>query len=484
MNIIIAIIISAVTFIIFKFLFKEKTYISLLFALVVFCGLELNHIKPFLEIAGYTVGTNVILGIAAIVMLVLLFLNVPVYISILAASLIYFVFNPGINEIVFGQKFIIGTESLSLLAIPFFVCAGIFMNYSGVTTRILNFCSVLTGRLPGGLAQVNVLLSAFMGGLSGSNLADAAMEAKMLVPEMERNGFSKEFSSVVTAVSAMITPLIPPGIAMILYGCIADVSIGKLFVSGLAVGTILCIAMMILVHIISKKRGYVPLRTQRITAAEFWGALKPALLPLTLPVVIIGGIRLGVFTATEAGAVSILYAIFLGLIYKELSIQSIISACKETISITAGIMLIVSAASVFSWILTKEQIPQQLTEFIVSVCSNKYIFLICVNILVLIAGMFIEGNATMIVLVPLLAPVAAQYGINEIHFAMMYIFNSAIGALSPPMGTLMFVTCGITKCKTKDFIIESIPFYIMLFIVLVLLTFFPVLTTGIVDLVY
>ena len=446
MNIIIAIIISAVTFIIFKFLFKEKTYISLLFALVVFCGLELNHIKPFLEIAGYTVGTNVILGIAAIVMLVLLFLNVPVYISILAASLIYFVFNPGINEIVFGQKFIIGTESLSLLAIPFFVCAGIFMNYSGVTTRILNFCSVLTGRLPGGLAQVNVLLSAFMGGLSGSNLADAAMEAKMLVPEMERNGFSKEFSSVVTAVSAMITPLIPPGIAMILYGCIADVSIGKLFVSGLAVGTILCIAMMILVHIISKKRGYVPLRTQRITAAEFWGALKPALLPLTLPVVIIGGIRLGVFTATEAGAVSILYAIFLGLIYKELSIQSIISACKETI--------------------------------------NKYIFLICVNILVLIAGMFIEGNATMIVLVPLLAPVAAQYGINEIHFAMMYIFNSAIGALSPPMGTLMFVTCGITKCKTKDFIIESIPFYIMLFIVLVLLTFFPVLTTGIVDLVY
>ena len=142
MNVFFAIIISALTFIIFKFLFKEKTYISLLFALVVFCGLELNHIKPFLEIAGYTVGTNVILGIAAIVMLVLLFLNVPVYISILAASLIYFVFNPGINEIVFGQKFIIGTESLSLLAIPFFVCAGIFMNYSGVTTRILNFCSV------------------------------------------------------------------------------------------------------------------------------------------------------------------------------------------------------------------------------------------------------------------------------------------------------------------------------------------------------
>ena len=182
--------------------------------------------------------SNVLL-IAAIVMLVLLFLKVPVYISVLGGAMVYFVMNPGVNPIVFAQQAIIGTEKISLLAIPFFVCAGIFMNYTGVTKRIMDFCEVVTGRLPGGLAQVNVLLSTVMGGLSGSNIADAAMEAKMLVPEMTKKGFSLEFSSVVTAASSMITPLIPPGIAMILYGCIANVSIGKLFISGFGVGGLL-----------------------------------------------------------------------------------------------------------------------------------------------------------------------------------------------------------------------------------------------------
>ena len=484
MNIIFSVAMCLVTFALFKCVFKRSFKLSIFFGLLVFLALDMNLFKPYLEVVGKTLGTNTVLSISAVMMLVFLFLKIPVFISVLAASMIYFVFNPGINQIVFGQKFILGTESSSLLAIPFFVCAGIFMNYSGVTNRIMDFCSILTGRLPGGLAQVNVLLSTLMGGLSGSNLADAAMEAKMLVPEMERKGFSREFSSVVTATSAMITPLIPPGIAMILYGCIANVSIGKLFISGIAVGSVLCITMMILVHVISKKRGYAPLRTTKITPHDLWGALRPALLPLLLPIIIIGGIRLGVFTATEAGSISILYAIFLGLLYKELNLKILLQACKETITTTAGIMLIVSAATVFSWVLTKERVPQQLTAFIISICPNKYVFLICVNIFVLIAGMFIEGNATMIVLVPLLAPVAAQYGINEIQFAMIYIFNSAIGALSPPMGTLMFVTCGITQCKTKDFIREAVPFYIMLVIVLLLLTFCPIVTTGIVDLIY
>ncbi len=467
-----------------RFAMKKPWAVSVLAGLMVLLAVNIHWIKPALESVGAALGTNVVLGIAAVMMLVLLFMKVPVFVAVFAASAIYFLFNPGINQIIFGQKAITGTESSSLLAIPFFVCAGVFMNYSGVTNRIMNFCSAITGRLPGGLAQVNVLLSTLMGGLSGSNLADAAMEAKMLVPEMEKKGFSKEFSSVVTAASAMITPLIPPGIAMILYGCIANVSIGKLFTSGIAVGTTLCIAEMILVHFISKKRGYVPIRTRRMTGKEFWDALRPALLPLCLPIIIIGGIRLGVFSATEAGAVAIIYAIILGIIYKELSWRSILQACKETVTTTAGIMLIVSAASVFSWVLTKERVPQQLTEFIVSICPNKYMFLIAVNILVLIAGMFIEGNATMIVLVPLLAPIAAQYGINEIQFAMIYIFNNAIGALSPPMGTLMFVTCAVTGCKTKPFIKEAVPFYILLLVVLLLFTFVPPVTTGIVQLIY
>lgn len=425
-----------------------------------------------------------ILILSAIVMLALLFLKVPVFISILGGSAVYFLLNPSINPIIYAQQAITGVESISLLAIPFFVCAGIFMNYTGVTKRIMDFCEVATSRLPGGLAQVNVLLSTLMGGLSGSNIADAAMQSKMLVPEMTKKGYSLEFSTVVTAASSMITPLIPPGIAMILYGVIANVSIGKLFISGIGVGTLLCVSMMILVGAVSKKRSYGVISDEKVTAERFFKALKPALLPLCLPIIIIGGIRIGIFTATEAGAVAIVYSLFLGIIYREIKLENIITGLKETITTTSSIMLIVSAASVFSWILTKEQIPQQLTAYIMTVISNKYVFLIVINIFLLLVGMFIEGNASMIVLVPLLAPIAAQYGINEIQFAMIYIFNNAIGALSPPMGTLMFVTCSITKCKTANFIKEAVPFYILLFINLLLLTYVPILTTGLVNLFY
>ena len=425
---------------------------------------------------------NEVLIAAAVIMLVLLFLKVPVFISVLGGAAVYFIFNTSVNPVVFAQQAITGVESISLLAIPFFVCAGIMMNYTGVTARIMGFCEVLTGRMYGGLAQVNVLLSTLMGGLSGSNLADAAMEAKMLVPEMEKKGFSKEFSSVVTAASAMITPLIPPGIAMILYGCIANVSIGDLFISGIGVGLLLCVSMMILVRFVSKKRGYAPMRTTRVSGREFVSALKPAILPLLLPVIIIGGIRIGVFTATEAGAVAIVYAMLLGLVYREMRWADLKQGFKETVCTTSSIMLIVAAAGVFSWVLTKERIPQQLTEWIVSTIDNKYVFLLIVNIFLLIVGMFIEGNASMIILVPLLHPIAREYGINEIQFAMTYIFNNAIGALSPPMGTLMFVTCGITGCKTGKFIKEAVPFYILLVINLLLITYVPVFSTGLLTL--
>ncbi|MFH5835129.1 TRAP transporter large permease [Proteiniclasticum sp. C24MP] len=425
-----------------------------------------------------------LVSIIFVLLLVLLFLKVPVYIAILGASLVYFIFTPGVNSIVFAQQAIGGTESISLLAVPFFVLLGSLMNYSGVTSRIFDFASMLTGRMKGGLGHVNVLLSTLMGGLSGSNLADAAMQAKMLVPEMEKKGFSKPFSTVITATSSMITPLIPPGIAMILYGSIANVSIGKLFVSGIGIGLLLCLALMSVVAIISKRRNYPKIRENRLTASEFIEGAKPAFFPMLIPVAIIGAIRAGIVTATEAGSFAVLLAIILGIAYKELDFKKAALSIKETVSSTSGIMLIVAAASVFSWVLTKERIPQQLAEWLITTISNKYVFLFVVNIFLLIVGMFIEGNASMIILVPLLAPIAAAFGINEIHFAMIYIFNNAIGALSPPMGTLMFVTCGITGCKTKDFIKEAVPFYGLLFVVLLLVTYVPFFSMGLVNLIY
>lgn len=424
------------------------------------------------------------IAIATVVLLICLFIKAPVFIAVLSGSLTYFMLTPRIPSVIFAQRVSSGTESITLLAVPFFVAAGVFMNYSGVTQRVMEFCAVLTGRMTGGLAQVNILLSTLMGGLSGSALADAAMQSKMLVPEMERQGYSKEFSSVVTATSSMITPLIPPGIAMILYGSIANVSIGRLFIAGIGVGALLCLSTMALTSFIAKKRGYIPLRTTALSSREFFRALRRAALPLCLPVIIISGIRLGVFTPTEAGSVAIVYALLLGIVYGNLTPRLFLTGVRETVVTTAAIMLIVAAASSFAWVLTKERIPQHLTELIVSTISNKYLFLIIVNMFLVFVGMFIEGNAAMIVLVPLLHPVAKAYGIHEIHFAMVFIFNMAIGSLSPPMGTLMFVTCGITGCKIRTFIAEAVPYYLMLVAVLTMLTFVPYLTTGLVDLVY
>ena len=422
---------------------------------------------------------------AVIVLLVFMFIKVPVFLSLISAAVTYFILTPNVPQLIVAQRLLSGMESIPMLAIPFFVCSGIFMNSTGVTKRIMEFCSVLTCRMAGGLAQVNVLLSTLMGGLSGSSLADAAMEAKMLVPEMEKKGYSKEFSTVVTAASAMITPIIPPGLSMVLYGSIASVSIGKIFVAGIGPGLLLCVTLMLMVNWISNKRGYeVESKNVKRQKGELWAAFKKALLPLFLPVIIIGGIRIGLVTATEAGALAVAYSLLLGLLYRELSWQKIIDGLKETVITTSIIMLIVGAASAFAWVLTKEKIPQTLMEFFVATISNKYVFLLVVNVFLLIVGMFVEGNASLIVLVPLLAPIAKEYGIDSVQFALTFVFNIGIGCITPPLGTLMFVTCGITGCKIKNFIRECIPFYALAFTCLLLITYVPFFTQFFVNLIY
>lgn len=246
----------------------------------------------------------------------------------------------------------------------------------------------------------------------------------------------------------------------------------------------MCIIFMIMNVVISKKRGYKPLRTEKIKPAEFFDALKVAILPLMLPIIIIGGIRLGIFTATEAGSVAIVYALVLGLLYREMKWKEVIIGLRETVATTASIMLIVTGASAFAWILTRERIPQAFTQVVLGAISSRPIFLIVTIIFLIFVGMFIEGNAALIVLVPLLHPVGVAYGLDPIHFAMVYIFTMAIGGVTPPMGTLIFVTCGVTKCKIKDFIIEAIPFYIVLFIAMLAVAFVPFISTGLVNLIY
>ncbi|MDR1711651.1 MAG: TRAP transporter large permease [Propionibacteriaceae bacterium] len=425
-----------------------------------------------------------IIVLSAVILLVFLFLRFPVFVSLLAAALTYFFLTPGVTTSIFAQRFIAGSESPALLAIPLFVFSGVIMNATGLTKRIMNACEMVVGRRWGGLGHVTVMLATIMGGMSGSNLADAAMQSKMLVPEMNKRGFTNAYSSVLTATSAMITPLIPPGIAMIIYGSVANISIGKLFMAGVGPGLLLMVLLMAMNTFVSHRRGYKPTRTEKLTTSQVLPNIGSAAVALALPVIIIGGIRIGVFSPTEAGAVAIAYAFVVGAFYREMKLGDLRDSIVETASTTAGIMLIIAGASAYAWVLTKEKIPQSVTQYFVDNVSNPWVFMLLVNVLLLIVGMLIEGNAAMIVLVPLLAPAAEAYGFDPIHFGMVFIFNMALGALSPPMGTLMFVTCAITKCSLRDFIKEAVPFYILCLTALMLLVFFPQLTVGIVNLIW
>ena len=422
--------------------------------------------------------------IAGIVLLVCMLLKVPVFVSMIVGSAAYFMLMPNIASHIAVQRFTSGLESVPLLAAPFFICAGTFMNYCGVTPRIMKIATILTGRMPGGLAQANVTLSLLMSGLCASNLADAAMEARIMVPEMEKQGLPKAFSTVVTAFSAVIVPLIPPGVAMILYGALASVSIGKLFISGISIGLFVYVWLLLLTLLISIKRGYKPYRTEKATAKELFHAVSKSALALFLPIIIIGGIRIGVFTPTEAGAVAVLYTIILGLYYKELDRTKFIAALKDSAITIGAVMLIVGSSAVFAWIITREQVPQRTAAWLLETTDNKYAFLIGVNIFLLIIGMFFEGTSLLIILVPLLAPIANAYGIDPIQFAFIFIFNLSIGAITPPLGTLMFVTCSVTGCKTKDFYKESIPYFGVFLIILACITFIPGITTAILKLFY
>lgn len=426
-----------------------------------------------------------IVGLTFALLLVLLFINAPVFVAILGSSIFYFVANNSLSWMMVVQRTISGLESIPLLAVPFFVMAGVFMNYTGITSRMIRFAEVLTGHMPGGLAQTNVVLSTLMGGLSGSSLADAAMQSKILVPEMEKRGYGKAFSSAVTGASALITPIIPPGIALIIYGFVGNVSIGRLFLAGVVPGVMTCLFMMVAVHFISKRRGYLPIYERRAGIREVFRAFREASWALFLPVVIVGGIRFGVFTPTEAGSIAILYALVLGtIVYREMTLKDLKTGLIETVTTTASIMLIIAAASSFAWILTWERVPQITANWVLSIVSSPGMFFFLINIFLLIVGMFIEGNAAMLVLIPIFMPMVQALGINDVHFGMVFIFNMAVGSLTPPMGTVMFTTCSITGAKIGDYIRESVPFYLVLLFCLILITYMPQISLFLPDLLF
>ena len=405
----------------------------------------------------------------------LYFSGIPIAYALFGASIFYFTFfDAGMPPDLVLQKFITSAASFPLLAIPFFVMAGSVMNYSGISRKLMQMAEVLTGHLVGGLAQVNVVLSTFMGGVSGSANADAAMQSKILVPQMEKRGYSKEFSAAITAASSAISPVIPPGIVMIIYALIAQVSVAKIFAAGYVPGLIMAGALMFTVTLISRKRKYKPSRDRRATFGEINNQLKESIWSLSLPFGIILGLRFGLFTPTEAGAMAVLASVLIGIfVYRELDLSHIKPILLDTIYGTGTVVLIIISASVFGYYLNWERIPQELTAMLLDFTANKYLMLALINIFLLAIGMFLEGGAALIIIAPLLVPVAVQLGIDSIHFGMIMIVNIMIGGVTPPFGSMMFTTCSVTKVPIGNFMREIWPFIIALLIALIIVTYAP-----------
>lgn len=411
-----------------------------------------------------------------IVLMMLLFaINVPISISMGVAALAYFVFKGDELPLeLFTQRLISPSDSFPLLAVPFFTLAGVIMNHAGITRRLMSLAEALVGHMIGALAQVNVLVSTLMGGLSASATADAAMDAKMLGPQMIRRGYSPAFTAAISSCSAVITPIIPPGVGFILYGFIADVSVGRLFMSGVVPGLMLCAALMVVVHVIARKRGYKAQRATRATAAEIKPAIVDALGALSVLLFIMLGIRYGIFTPTEAGAVGVIYVTFVGAVWhRELKLRDTFPILLEATLATAIVMLIVCCAAAFGYYMTWEKIPPRIANWIVSITSDPIVLLLLINLLLLFVGMLIEGSSALILLTPILVPVVMKVGVDPVHFGLIMVLNLTIGGVTPPVGVLMFTTCSILRVRIEDFVREAAPFFGVMILVLMLVTFIP-----------
>lgn len=419
-----------------------------------------------------------------LIVFVLFFLGVPVAFAMLIASFIYFVFMcDGVTMFTMVSSLLTQAESFTMLAVPFFITAGTVMGYGGVSEKLMDFCELLTGRFTGGLGATNCLLSTFMGGISGSSCADAAFEAKMLVPEMEKRGYSKGYSSAITAASSCITPIIPPGICLIIYATAANCSIGDMFMAGYIPGILICIALMVTNWVISKKRGWKPTRERGATLKEFFWQLGSSAWALLMPLGIIMGMRLGWFTPTECAAITVLYSILVGaVIYKKLKPKHIKRIVIESVNSTTSVLLILSAANLFSRYMVWEGIPQAAAGFLGSIATNRYIFIIIVILFMLVLGMFLDTAAALVILPPLLLPVATALGMDVIHFGIVLCLMDTIGGITPPFGVMMFAVMGVTKVSVRDYLKEGWPLILAVFGVILVVAFIPEVSMFLVNL--
>ena len=412
---------------------------------------------------------------------VLFLFRAPIWASLAISSSVYLVI-AGEQLSLIARRCVAGMDSFLMLAIPMFVLAAELMNQCGITTYMFRFANNLVGWIPGGLAHANVVASMLFAGKSGSSAADAAGLGTMEIKAMTDEGFDKPFSAAITAASSCIGPIIPPSIPMVVYSSLAGASIGKLFIGGIIPGILMGLTMMVICFIIAKRRNYP--RVKGITLRDVGISFIEAIPGILVPVILLGGIYGGIFTPTEAAVVAALYSLVVGaLLYRKISFKDLIRILKVTVVNSALIMIIIGAASLFGYVLTIEQIPAKLTEGLLFLTTNKYVMLFIFNIILLVLGCFMELNSILLIFVPIMIPVVNMLGIDLVHFGVVAVINLMIGTLTPPFGMMMFITAGIAEEPVHVVIKELIPFYIGLIILLLILTYCPVLVTALPSLV-
>ena len=408
------------------------------------------------------------------VLLILISIGVPIVFGLGIAPLVGFLLS---DKLVFlqllPQRLFLGINQFPLLAIPLFLLAGEIMNVGGITQSLVRFANSLVGHLRGGLAQVNILSSILFAGLSGSAVADTSALGSILIPAMEKDGYTRRFAAAVTAASSIIGPIIPPSIIMVVYGLVMNVSVAALFAAGFVPGLLMGAGLMICTALIARKRNF-PKRDSIAPPREMLTSFRHAFLPLLTPVIILGGILSGVFTPTEAAGAAVAYAFIISfVVIRTLRLQDLPGIFLRTGVLAATILLVIGTATVFGGIVTLSGFPNKLAQFVFGITDNIYILLFVVNVLLLIVGMLLDASPAILILGPVLAPTMVQLGVDPLHFAIIMCVNLTVGLATPPLGLVLFVASSLTKLPIFEIAREMLPFLVVHILIIFLITYFP-----------
>jgi len=425
------------------------------------------------------------MGVAVIVFLILLLLGMPVAFSIGISGLSFFLVTPGIPYTIVVQKALATTQSFTMLAIPLFIFAGNLMNNTGITKRLIKLADVLTGHMYGNIGQVSCVLSTLMGGVSGSANADAAMESRVLGPEMIKRGYDRGWSAAVNAWTAMIVCTIPPSMGFIIYGSIGEVSIGRLFAAGMLPGLLMMVFLMMTTAISARRRHYMPDRDKPASLKEIAVAVKDSIWALLFPIILIVFIRFGIMTASESGAFAAVYAIFVGtVIYREMSFKVLVQTLKDSTKDIAIVTLILALSGIFGYGIVYDSIPQAMASGLLGITKNPTIMLFVIILLLLFMGMFMETTVITLLMTPILLPVVKSLGIDPVHFGVIMMTVTTSGINTPPVGTALYTTSSILGCTPEDTAKAALPFFAAVMAVVVVLIFVPQVSLWLPNLVF